>query len=771
MRRGRGARRRAARRSARGDRRAAGGGRGSPTRSRGLRGAPNVRLLPRTTAFGYGIGNMVALAERLTDHLPPTEARGAARAAVAGPRARRRDRDRLDRAAAGVPQQRPARRHAGVGGAQPAQPLRRAAGRARGGRGQPRQRLSGRVRARRGGRRRSPRSSMRAPTPAADLAARAARARDRGDRRRAPVDTRRQGCGSTASPSRGARRHAQARLRPAADGGRLDAQRSPVLAIARQGRVGRGACRRSCPARRRKRERRSAPAAAASRSTTACAKAGRPAAAIRPRAPRAGDARPRRRRSARRAGERRRQRRSSISRTTSPPSDIRLAVREGFRSVEHIKRYTTNGMATDQGRTSNLNALAIAAQALGRRSRAPASPPFARPIRRRRSARWRAIRAGDLFDPVRKTPLDARAVAAGAVFEPVGQWRRARYFPQAGEDMHAAVSRECRAGARRRRHVRRVDASARSRWSAPTPPRSWTCSTSPPRPSSASASAAIRCCCARTAIISDDGVIARLAPDRFHVTTTTGGAANVLHVMEDFRQTEFPHLKVWLTSTTEQWAVIVVNGPRARDTIAPLVEGIDLSPDALPAHDGARGHASRACRAGCSASASPARSGSRSTCPPRSALAVWDAIAAAGEPHGLTLYGTEAMHVLRAEKGYIIVGQDTDGTVTPDDAGLGKMVATKKPDFVGKRSLMRPAMARRRPQAAGRPVHDRRPHPAGGRRADRRSRRADPLARPCQLVLSQRRGRPPDRAGAGARRAGADGRSRWRWRCPAAPSR
>ena len=116
--------------------------------------------------------------------------------------------------------------------------------------------------------------------------------------------------------------------------------------------------------------------------------------------------------------------------------------------------------------------------------------------------------------------------------------------------------------------------------------------------------------------ILDDGVVARLAPDRFHVTTTTGGAARVLQHMEDYLQTEWPQLKVYLTSITEQFAAIALQGPRAREILAPLVEGIDLSERGIPAHVGARQAPSAASRAGCSASRSRASSATRSTCRP-----------------------------------------------------------------------------------------------------------------------------------------------------------
>ena len=191
--------------------------------------------------------------------------------------------------------------------------------------------------------------------------------------------------------------------------------------------------------------------------------------------------------------------------------------------------------------------------------------------------------------------------------------------------------------------------------------------------------------------IRDDGVIGRLAEDRFHVTTTTGGAARVLTMMEDYLQTEWPDLKVWLTSTSEQWAVIALNGPNARKVLAPLVEDIDLDPEAFP-HMAVRtgricGVPTRLFRVSFTGEL-----GFEINVPARYGLAVWEALMEQGRPYDITPYGTETMHALRADKGFIIVGQDTDGTVTPQDAGMAWAIGKNKPDFVGKRSLARPDM-------------------------------------------------------------------------------
>ncbi len=370
--------------------------------------------------------------------------------------------------------------------------------------------------------------------------------------------------------------------------------------------------------------------------------------------------------------------------------DLKLAIREGFQSVEHLKRYTTTGMATDQGRTSNVNAMAIAGAALGRPAQAVGVTTFRAPYTPTSFGTFANHTRGPLFDPLRRTPIDGWAEAQGAVFENVSLWRRARYFPQSCEDMDAAVRRECRTT---RAAAGLFDASTLGKIEVVGPDaaefmnRMYVNAWARLAPGACRYGVLLR----EDGFIYDDGVVGRLAPDRFHVTTTTGGAAGVLNLMEDYLQTEWPDLKVWLTSTTEQWAVIAVQGPRAREIIAPLVEGIDLSREAFP-HMAVRegricGVPTRLFRVSFTGEL-----GFEINIPSGHGRAVWEAVHDAAQPHGATVYGTEAMHVMRAERGFIIVGQETDGTVTPDDAGLGWAVSKLKPDFVGKRSLARPDM-------------------------------------------------------------------------------
>jgi sarcosine oxidase subunit alpha len=372
--------------------------------------------------------------------------------------------------------------------------------------------------------------------------------------------------------------------------------------------------------------------------------------------------------------------------------DLALAQREGFESVEHIKRYTTTGMATDQGKTSNLNALAFIAEQSNRRIPEVGLTTFRMPYTPTTFGIFAGHARGDLFDPVRKTPSHDWTVARGGVFEDVGMWKRTRYFPQAGEDMKAAMDRECLAV---RHAVGMFDASTLGKievvgkdaatflnrfyinnWSTLAVGRS-----------------RYGILLRDDGFVYDDGVIARLAEDRFHVTTTTGGAARVFAMMEDYLQTEWTELSVWITSTTEQWSVVAVQGPRSREVLQTLVSDLDMSAEAMPHMSVANGTIAGVPMMLFRVSFS-GELGFEVNVPARHGSAVWEAIYNAGKPFGIVPYGTEAMHVLRAEKGYIIVGQDTDGTMTPDDAAVAWAIGKAKPDFIGKRALERPAMKR-----------------------------------------------------------------------------
>ena len=380
--------------------------------------------------------------------------------------------------------------------------------------------------------------------------------------------------------------------------------------------------------------------------------------------------------------------------------DIKLAVREGFKSIEHVKRFTTTGMATDQGKTSNMNALAIAATALDRSIPQVGLTTFRMPYTPTTFGILASTARGDLFDPIRKTPSHEFAVGRGAPFENVGQWKRTWYYPKAGEDMHAAVARECKTV---RSTVGLFDASTLGKIEVVGPDAAEFLNRMYVNPFLKLEPGRLRygILTRDDGFVYDDGVIARLAADRFHVTTTTGGAPRVLAMMEDYLQTEWPDLKVWLTSTTEQWAVFAVQGPKAREIVAKFLPGVDLSNEAFP-HMSVRDVEILGIGAKLWRVSFTGELGYEINVPAAFGAAVWEKLVAAVEAAGGCLYGTEAMHVLRAEKGYIIVGQDTDGTLTPDEAGVGWAVGKAKRDFVGKRGLERPDLkATNRKQIVG----------------------------------------------------------------------
>jgi len=370
--------------------------------------------------------------------------------------------------------------------------------------------------------------------------------------------------------------------------------------------------------------------------------------------------------------------------------DIRLAVREGFKSIEHIKRYTTTGMATDQGKTSNINGLAVASSALGRAMPQVGLTTFRPPFTPTSFGTFAGYSRGRTFEVTRKTAIDGWAESHGAVFEPVSLWRRAWYFPKNGEDMHQAVARECRAT---RQSLGIFDASTLGKIEIVGPDAAEFMNRFYTNPWSKLGVGRCRygVLLGEDGFIRDDGVVGRLTTDRFHVTTTTGGAAAVLNMMEDYLQTEWPNLRVWLTSTTEQWATIAVNGPNTRPLLQKLVEDIDLSDEAFPHMSVTEGKIAGVPTRLFRMSFTGER-GYEINIPARFGRFVWEKLIEAGQEYDITPYGTETMHVLRAEKGYIIVGQDTDGTLTPKDAALEWAIGKAKPDFVGKRSLTRPDM-------------------------------------------------------------------------------
>jgi len=369
-------------------------------------------------------------------------------------------------------------------------------------------------------------------------------------------------------------------------------------------------------------------------------------------------------------------------------ADVARAVDAGLTSSEHVKRATYIGTTIDQGRTSGVLTAEIVNQLLrwapGAQGPSNARPPYT-PIPFSALA---GVDIGLLADPIRVTALHPWHEAHRAVYENVGQWKRPRYFPQGDEDMHAAVARETRA---LRTSVGVLDASTLGKIEVTGPDAGMFLDRMYTNRMSNLAVGAIRYgfMLGLDGMVFDDGVAMRLAEDRYLVSTTTGGAAAVLDRFEEWLQCEWIDLRVYCTSVTEQWSVIAVGGPNARKVLTAAGTTVDLDNEAFPFmtfRDGAvAGVPARVCRVSFTGDLSYEVHVS-----PWHALHVWDAVMTAGAPFGITPYGTEAMHVLRAEKGFVIVGQDTDGTQTPDDLGMSWIVHTGKGDFIGKRSLVRP---------------------------------------------------------------------------------
>ncbi|MDQ0964490.1 sarcosine oxidase subunit alpha [Streptomyces sp. B4I13] len=368
-------------------------------------------------------------------------------------------------------------------------------------------------------------------------------------------------------------------------------------------------------------------------------------------------------------------------------ADLARATGAGLRSVEHTKRYTTAGTANDQGKTSGVLASGAVAELLGVDVSALGTTTFRPPYTPVSFAALAGRDRGVLSDPVRTTALHEWHVGHGALFENVGQWKRPWYYPRGGEDMETAVLRECAAT---REGVGFMDASTLGKIDVQGPDAGVFLDLLYTNMMSTLKVGMIRygVMCRPDGMVFDDGTVIRVDRDRYLVTTTTGNAAAVLDWMEEWLQTEWPELKVHCTSVTEQWATVALVGPRSREVLGSVAPGLAVANEDFPfmawRETTVAGIEARVCRISFSGELAYEINVS-----PWEALALWEALYEAGAPYGITPYGTETMHVLRAEKGYPIIGQDTDGTVTPQDLGMSWAVSKKKPDFIGKRSFAR----------------------------------------------------------------------------------
>ena len=373
-------------------------------------------------------------------------------------------------------------------------------------------------------------------------------------------------------------------------------------------------------------------------------------------------------------------------------SDLKLAVQEGYGHVELAKRYTTSGMATDQGKTANVNAAGILA-GLRRVSVAQAGlttfRPFYTPVSIGALA---GPHSGPHYRPVRRSPLHQWATRRGAVFIEAGPWLRVSHFPQEGEPTwREAALREAKAvragaGITDVSTLGKIDVSGRD--AAAFLDLVYTGRMS----SLAIGKARYGLMLREDGMLMDDGTVTRLAEQHFLVTTTTAAAGDVMAHMEFAAQVLFPHLDVQLASVSDQWAQVALAGPASRAILA-RITGADVSDEALP-FPGAReitlhgGVPARLFRISFSG-----ETGFEIAVPARYGAALADALMEAGAPFGITPYGLEALNILRIEKGFI-THAEIDGRVTAEDLGLGKMVVRSKPDFIGKALSAREGLVR-----------------------------------------------------------------------------
>ncbi len=371
-------------------------------------------------------------------------------------------------------------------------------------------------------------------------------------------------------------------------------------------------------------------------------------------------------------------------------SDVQLAAREGYESVEHTKRYTTLGMATDQGKLSNINGLAILADALDSEIPKVGTTTFRPPYTPISLASIGGEARGEVFQPIRQTPMHDWHNKKGADWEPVGHWRRTYAYVRPGESVHDAVNREVK---NTRENLGLLDASTLGKLIVKGPDAGKFLDMLYTNMMSTLKIGKCRygLMCSENGFLIDDGVVARIDEDTWLCHTTTGGAERIHGHMEEWLQTEWWDWKVYVANVTEQYAQVAVVGPNARKVLEKL-GGMDLSKEALPFmewRDGKIGDFDcRAYRISFSGELSY-----EIAVPASQGQGFWDALMEAGKEFGVMPYGTECLHILRAEKGFIMIGDETDGTVIPQDLGLHWALSKKKEDYLGKRAHTRTHMA------------------------------------------------------------------------------
>lgn len=368
--------------------------------------------------------------------------------------------------------------------------------------------------------------------------------------------------------------------------------------------------------------------------------------------------------------------------------DVRLAQREGFESVEHLKRYTTLGMAADQGKTSNMNGLALMAAALERSIPEVGTTRFRPPYTPVALGALAGRETGFHISPVRRTPMHDLHVKAGADMLTAGQWMRPQVYRQAGEDVFGAYVREAKAV---RQGVGMVDVSTLGKIDVQGPDAQEFLNRvySNGFKTLAIGKARYGLMLREDGCLFDDGTTWRLGETQYLMTTTTANAAGVLSHLEFLLATVWPEMRVQVTSVTEQWAGVALAGPKSRALLQSVIKDLDLSHEGVPfmgVHPASlEGIPVLIARLSFSGElAYEVYAGSNH------GAALWEKLMTAGETFGLVPYGTEALGTLRIEKGHV-AGPELDGRTTAKDLGLGGMTSSKK-HYVGRPLMEREAL-------------------------------------------------------------------------------
>jgi sarcosine oxidase subunit alpha len=370
-------------------------------------------------------------------------------------------------------------------------------------------------------------------------------------------------------------------------------------------------------------------------------------------------------------------------------SDVGLAARENYRSVEHLKRYTTTGMGTDQGKTSNINALVLMGGFTGREPAQVGTTKFRPPFAPVTLGLFAGRRVGALYRPIKVLPAERWHRERGALLEQFGNWLRPAAYPLAGESLEDAAQREARAV---RSSVGVLDGSPLGKLEVFGPDAAefldlmyvGTMSTL------AIGQARYGVLLNENGIVMDDGIVARLGVQHYWINTTSAGVERTAAAFEEWLQCEYSRLKVLITPVTSRWGNVTVAGPRAWEWLAAVGLDAGFEPQSMP-HMTLRGGwleelPLRVLRASFSGEL-----GYEINLPADATEMLLERLWTCAPEFAAVPYGIEALEILRTEKGFIHIGTDTDGTTLPGDLGLGRAIDRKQANFVGRRSLLRPA--------------------------------------------------------------------------------